>query len=324
MIVIMEEQYLLEVDSSQRDVVKYPNCNDYKVKINRPMYNINQVKLIAARIPLPQWTIDAYNSNVTYDSTLVELTQRDYLTGAALASNVQQQFTALLGFVGTVAYSSNTNALTFSNTQPMSLNFGSNSPASAWGFLPNTSYGPSTEIVSQSIDIDGPTSLIISLNGDDRDDIKNDLYIANEEQVPLHYFGRIITVAYTARRLIDMNGHDDPVRHNFYRGTESYIQTLHIKFFCNNFQEVHPYDFKLRNHILKFEITCNLDKFSLTKDDHAVPKLQDLPPPLDIGRFNDQYGWLGNKDVMIYGGSTVIIVIIVLILRTFRSTGPRK
>ena len=70
-------------------------------------------------------------------------------------------------------------------------------------------------------------------------------------------------------------------------------------------------DFKLRNHILKFEITCNLDKFSLTKNDE-VPKLQDLPPPLDIGRFTDQYRLLGNKDVMIYGGSTVIIVIIVL------------
>ena len=62
----MEEQYLLEVDSSQRDVVKYPNPNDYKVEINRPMYNISQVKLISARIPLSQWTVDEYNSNVTY------------------------------------------------------------------------------------------------------------------------------------------------------------------------------------------------------------------------------------------------------------------
>jgi hypothetical protein len=319
----MEEQYLLEVDSSQRDVVKYPNPNDYKVEINRPMYNISQVKLISARIPLSQWTVDEYNSNVTYNTTLVQLTQRDYLTGNALASNVQQQFTDETGFTGTVEYSSNTNALTFSNPAPMSLIFGANSPAATWGFLPNTTYGPALTIVSQSIDIDGPTSLIISLNGDDRDDIKNDLYIANEEQAPLHFFGRIITVAYTVRRLIDMNGNDDPVRHNFFRGTESYVQRLHIRFYCNNFKEVHPYNFKLRNHILKFEITCNLDKLSLTKDDHVVPKMLELPPPLDIGRFGDQYGLLGNKDVLIYGGSTVIIVIIVLILRTFRTILPR-
>jgi len=319
----MEEQYLLEVDSSQRDVVKYPNPQDYKVEINRPMYNISQVKLISARIPLSQWTVDEYNSNVTYDTTLVELTQRDYLTGNALASNVQQQFTDELAFVGTVEYSSNTNALTFSNTNAFSLTFGASSPACTWGFLPNTTYGPSTTIISNSIDIDGPTSLIISLNGDDRDDIKNDIFIGNEEQAPLHYFGRIITVAYTVRRLIDMNGNDDPVRHNFYRGTESYIERLHIRFYCNNFKEIHPYNFKLRNHILKFEITCNLDKLSLTKDDHKVPKMQELPPPLNIGRFRDQYGWLGNKDVLVYGGSTVIIVIIVLILRTFRTILPR-
>ena len=37
-----EERYLLEIDSSQRDTVKYPNPNDYIVTVNRPMYNINQ------------------------------------------------------------------------------------------------------------------------------------------------------------------------------------------------------------------------------------------------------------------------------------------
>ena len=59
-----EETYLLEIDSSQRDTVKYPDPNDYVVTVNRPMYNINQIKLISARIPLPQWTIDTFNNKI--------------------------------------------------------------------------------------------------------------------------------------------------------------------------------------------------------------------------------------------------------------------
>tara|TARA_R110002074_G_scaffold123453_1_gene258917 strand:- start:641 stop:1627 length:987 start_codon:yes stop_codon:yes gene_type:complete len=321
----MEEQYLLEVDSSQRDVVKYPNPNDYKVEINRPMYNISQVKLISARIPLPQWTIDEFNNKMQVDGLDVVLDKRDYLTGTALATDLSLQLSPIA-----VTFNTNTKLLTFTQGgTPFNITLNAQSPAAVFGFVPSATQVASATvlgvetIVSEVIDIDGPTSLIMSLNGDDRDDIKNDLYIANEEQAPLHFFGRIITVAYTQKRLIDMNGNDDPVRHNFFRGTESYVQRLHIRFYCNNFKEVHPYNFKLRNHILKFEITCNLDKMSLTKDDHVVPKMLELPPPLDIGRFGDQYGLLGNKDVLIYGGSTVIIVIIVLILRTFRSILPR-
>ena len=62
----MEETYLLEIDSSQRDVALYPNSNTYSVTINRPIYNVSKIKLIAARIPLPQWTIDAHNDTFTY------------------------------------------------------------------------------------------------------------------------------------------------------------------------------------------------------------------------------------------------------------------
>ena len=92
-----EETYLLEIDSSQRDTVLYPNANDYMITVNRPMYNINQIKLISARIPLPQLTIDEFNNKITinmeYDpgpptvvTSVVTLTKRDYLTGTALAT----------------------------------------------------------------------------------------------------------------------------------------------------------------------------------------------------------------------------------------------
>ncbi len=322
-----EETYLLEIDSSQRDTVLYPNPNDYMITVNRAMYNINQIRLISARIPLPQLTIDEFNSNVTYDNTLIQLNQRDYLTGNALASNIQAQFGAeLINGTCNVNYNSSTRSLEFSNTSNFTLTFGANSPAQVWGFLPNTTTTPTTTLIGENIDLSGPTSLILSLSGDERDDIKNDLYMTGIEEKPLHYFGRIITVSYTASRLIDFNGNDDPVRHNFYRGPESYIESFHIRFYCNNYEEIHPYDFRLRNHILKFEITCNLDKLAINKEFARDEKMVALPPPLDISRFKDQYRILGDRKVMVYAGSAVVIVLLVIILTSFKQHGvsPRK
>tara|TARA_R110002074_G_scaffold62721_1_gene150734 strand:+ start:1533 stop:2519 length:987 start_codon:yes stop_codon:yes gene_type:complete len=322
-----EEQYLLEVDSSQRDTAKYPNPNDYIVTVNRPMYSINQIRLIAARIPLSQWTIDAFNNKITVwdgaTNTVVSLTTQDYLTGAALAAQLTLDFLAAgLTLVITVTFNVNTGALTFSGTAAFSLITGANSAAQVLGLLPNATTvavgGPPFIIVGDSIDIDGPTSLILSLNGDERDDIKNDLYVTGVTQKPMHYFGRIITTQYTSKRLIDYNGHDDPVRHNFYRGAEDFIETFHVRFYCNNFDEVHPYDFKLRNHILKFEILCTLDKLVINSEYAKNKKMVALPPPLDIGRFGDQYRILGDRKIMVYGGSIVVVVLLVIILTSFK------
>ena len=284
------------------------------------MYNISQIKLISARIPLPQLTVDSFNSNVTYDNTLIQLNQRDYLTGNALASNIQSQFGTDLG-VGTcnVTYNTTTRALEFSNTSQFSMTFGDNSPAQVWGFLPSNTLVKNTTHVGGCVDLTGPTALILSINGDERDDIKNDLYLSGTAEKPMHYFGRIITVSYTDKRLIDYNGSSDPVRHNFYRGNESYIESFRFKFYCNNFHEVHPYQFRLRNHILKFQITCTLDKLILNRESAKNEKMISLPPALDIDRFRDHYRVLGDRKVMVYGGSAVVIVLIVLILSSLKT-----
>jgi hypothetical protein len=340
-----EETYLLEIDSSQRDTVLYPNANDYMITVNRPMYNINQIKLISARIPLPQLTIDDFNNKITVKegviTTVVTLTKRDYLTGAALAAQLTLDFANApapgLTNPMTVTYDPDTHALIFSNAGNFNLNTGTNSAAQVLGLLPNATIPAQLSpispapplpytITSENIDLSGPTSLILSLSGDERDDIKNDLYMTGLEEKPLHYFGRIITVSYTASRLIDYNGNDDPVRHNFYRGAESFIESFRVRFFCNNYEEVHPYDFRLRNHILKFEIICNLDKLAINKEFAKNEKMVALPPPLDISRFKDQYRILGDRKVMVYGGSAVVIVLLVIILTSFKqhSVSPRK
>ena len=329
----MEATYLLEIDSAQRDVVLYPNSNTYAVSLNRPLYNVSNIKLVSGRIPLPQWTIDEFNDTFKCKvgagvDTTVTLTSQDYLTGTALAAELQIQlipvdgtFTAVYndGTGGT----NNTKDITIAcTTNEFTLTMGSNSPAAVLGLLPDHTTSSGTPVVKQittaAIDLSGPTSLILSLSADNRDDIKNVLYVEGGEEKPMHYFGRIITVAYTEKRLINFNGNSDPVRNLFYKGAEGYMDKIDINFFWNNFKEVKPYDFKLRNHVLKFEITCSLDKLSLSKENDMNKRLVELPPKLELDRFNSTFRIWGNKQFMVYGGASIVLGLIVLILSSFK------
>ena len=325
----MEETYLLEVDSSQRDLTLYPNSNNYSVTINRPIYNVSNIKLVAARIPLTQWTIDEFNDTFTYDigagDVTVTLTKQDYISGAALAAELATQLTAASI---TAVYNTGTENITFTHGSgtPFSFTMGTNSPAAVLGLLPTTVTSSSGVgvLITKTIDLDGPTSLILSLSGDDRDDLKNELYIDGTEEKPMHYFGRIITTQYTLKRLIDYNGNDDPVRNMFHRGSEAYIEKLDINFYWNNFKKVNPYDFKLRNHILKFEITCSLDKLSLSKENDSDKRLIELPPKMKMDRFDSPVRLWGNRNVAVYGGAGIVFVLIILILTSFKRVLPRK
>ncbi len=309
----MKETYILEIDSAQRNVSEYPNSNDYAIKINRPLYDVSEIKLITGRIPLAQHTVDAFNNKLKWDDTEITLTNRDYDTGIQLAANVQDSIRTVssLASSATVTFDSNTNAITFSNTSSFNLGFPKgNSAAIALGFVEGThaSSGPGNDVVSNAIDIDGPTNLILSVNGDERDDIKKDVYIENKEQQPIHFFGRITTVGYLTNRIVNYNGEDDPVNHKFYRGSENCIENLRVKFFCSNFDKVHPYDFKLRNHFLKFEITCNLDKFEGTSKNNHKHQAIDIP------QVSEPYKLLPeDKDVMYVAAFVAIMFLVVLL-----------
>lgn len=46
--------HTLTIDSSQRNTSIYPNSNNYIVSLENPIYDVEQIKLISARIPTPQ------------------------------------------------------------------------------------------------------------------------------------------------------------------------------------------------------------------------------------------------------------------------------
>lgn len=309
-------EFLLDIDSSERDTLMYPEPSDYVINLNRQLYNVTNLKLEAARIPTSQLHINQGNRTFSIDGTTVTLPERNFSDGFELASNVQDQINVPTTNVETVTFNSNTNALTFSNTlgDNFSLDFydgtnGSNTnsingtPFSLLGFNQNNQTSSSGTLTTGSIDLDGPTSLIIRVttNGDD---LNKEVYVNGGSfsfgtfgtsgngpgAVESIYMGRIMTGGHN--QLIDYNGNDDPVTHFFHKGAEKSISQLRIRFYYNIGSKLIPYDFRFRNHTLKFRVTCSLDKLASLSIEKPI--VQELPPPVELPfleppSINDRY-----------------------------------
>jgi len=283
-------EYLIDIDSSERDVLLYPEPNDYVIDLNTQIYNVTNLKLESARIPTSQLHINQGNKTFSINGSTITLLERNFDNGIDLASNIQDQIKPPTSNINSVTFNSNTNALTFSNTigspNDFTLEFydgvnGSNTnsingtPFSLLGFNQNNQNSSSATVTSGSIDLDGPTSLIlrVTTNGSD---LNKEVFI--DENVESVYMGRIMTGGHN--QLIDYNGNDDPVTHFFHKGPEKSIDQLRIRFYYNVGSKLIPYDFRSRNHTLKFRVTCSLDKLSSLRVEGPVA--QELPPPVEL------------------------------------------
>jgi hypothetical protein len=143
----------------------------------------------------------------------------------------------------------------------------------------------SNVLISNVIDLDGPTSLFVRITckGDEFD---KDIYVnggtfsfgdsgqtTSFESIPPNYIGRIIlqnlgtiTQYNTTDTLID---YDVPNLN---------IEELRIRFYWNNGNKLIPYDFGKRNHMLKFTIECETDRLSKVYKEEPVDV---LPPPVE-------------------------------------------
>lgn len=320
----MELNYILDIDSSERDPQQFPNPNDYVIKPNRRMYNVTNIKLISARIPTTQLLINQGNKqfDITDSNNTIVLQEGTWSNGFNLASNLEDQ---LVNFDGsnsiTVDYEQNTHSLSFTSPVNFSFNFygGSNgyatsssvgTPAEVLGFShSNTSVG--TTLLSNVINLNGPNSIIIALSSGSSD-FHKELYIDGAEfSVDSNSYDSPVTIplttCYTGRILtndlgetINYDGTKDPVDYRFYKGPEKSISKLRVQFYYNNGTKLIPYDFGNRNHILKFEITCSLDKFvDLPKN----VKPTALPPPVEFKH---------KKRLTVKQKQTLIIILIAL------------
>lgn len=188
--------------------------------------------------------------------------------------------------------------LTFTNNFTFNFYGGSNGYATTSDVGPLAHVlgfnGANTEvansITSSYIDIGGPGSIFVRITSGP-EDLDRRLFVGdgtfttnegtfdrqNMARISPHYIGRILTS--NIHEIINFNGVDDPIEHNFIKGTGKFIDDLRIRFYYNNGTKLIPYDFGKRNHNLKVEIECSLEKPNASS---LQLEPLDLPPPVEI------------------------------------------
>ena len=287
--------FCLDVVSDQRDTKNWPNPNEYEITLNRELHNVTNIKLIAAQIPLSQTLINGTNNTFPVNDTYVNLPNINVDSGEDFANLLKTYLTGTA--VSNVEYNSNTETLTYSNSSGNLIYFdfygGQNgyttqtnkgTLANELGFSHSNVENGSNVITSGPVNLFGPTSIVIRLstNGDD---ITRDVYNSGSSNVSSgnlsstesNYFGRLITKK--RGEFLEFKN-DYPVESLFHKGPESAIKKLKISFYYTIGTKLVPYDFRSRNHTLKFKITCNLDKLSTLEKQKVY--IRELPPPVEL------------------------------------------
>jgi hypothetical protein len=317
-------EYIVDVDSSQRDPTTYPKPNDYIVNFNTPLYNVTNISLITARIPNTQYLINRGNKQFLMNDNGVQrhiiLNEGTYANGGLLASNLLADLSSQSS-IDSVMYNPATRSLDIGSPNNIKFLFYSDTSN---GFVGTSNVGTpynilgfngedtnnASNLYSNVINLDGTLSIILRVTNGDRD-FDKDLYINNGAfsigdstygegaSPPLEssYLGRILCNGtdfntHAVGKVIEFNGNVDKVEEKFLKGPEHSIEKLRFRFYWNNCNKLIPYEFGGRNHILKIKITCSLNKLeSLSAQKADLPSLPDpiklpyLEPP---DRFTKQ------------------------------------
>jgi len=320
--------HTLDIDSGERDTNVYAHANNYVVTLKEPIYDVTKVTLVSARIPTPQLTIcstnktfSIYDSGAPDDTIEVTLDETNYTSGATLASDLDTKMQPPLTCIDSVVFDSDTNALTFSNTESSNIfsfeffdgtngylsNVALTTPHQVLGF---SSKNPTAadSVVSGAINLEGPNSLILRLTAGS-DELTKTIY-----SVTPFYTGHILL---NGSDFINYHHADDPLTHEFYKGPQKFIRDIKIEFFYTSHGRLIPYDFRNQDHILKFEITGSTDKLE------GLPKVSSevvnkvLPPPISIPtQLDDVYKW---KEYLSIG----IIIFVGIVLLSLMRKRPK-
>ena len=309
--------YTLDIDSSERDPVSFPNPGDYVVELRHPIYDVKKLSIVSARIHASQFLIN--DRNKTFDFVVhgtpdtvvtVTLSTGNY-SGRTLAAELQTKVNDALG----VAYISSPITFTYdkdkneiaitslSSAAPAGSEFsfkfydgvngyhssvateGYTTPHDIFGLPANNVRSNTTDLEAQgllitgSLNLQGPDALVIKISNG-ADELNKTVY----SDTPF-YTGRILMCG----DVVNYSGADDAVEHNFDTGTQN-ISKLRIQFFYSSNNRLIPYDFRNANHILKLNIECSTDKLYTTP---KVMKDFSLPPPVRIPEMEDPDRWKG-------------------------------
>jgi len=180
------DNYILVIDSLDRDIAKYSTPSEYVVKLPVNLRNTDTIELMSLQLTRTETNVNSGNKSfsVTISATTytVTLTEEDIASGANLASYVQTAIRTATGDnTFTVTYSSTTRKLTIGHpTTIFSIDVGENS-ARLLGMLATTGFRGAGSITASAIgggayaiagtrivDLSGTPYLILTMNDYDR------------------------------------------------------------------------------------------------------------------------------------------------------------
>lgn len=312
--------HTLDIDSSERDPVEYPDPSDYVVHLKNPIYDASRISIISAKIPNTQLLIHTRNNTFSVDGNVFTLDNTNYSNAHELAADLTNVLAPPDSNVSSVTYDDDTNALTFSNVGTSNaftfeFNTGTNgyssnifdytTPHQVLGFgSADYESGSNGRLVSGAVNLSGPTSLIVRLSSGS-DAFNRTVYTGTP-----FYTGRFILNNSTNV----YSGSDDPIIHPFHLGPQKAIQDIRVQFFHMSHGRLIPYDFRNQDHVLKLEITCSTDKLE------NLPKVKrntELPEPISIPELENPYRWKEYASI-----AFIVLIGILVIIYTKRKAPP--
>ena len=307
--------HTLDIDSSERDPVFYPNPADYVVSLKSPIYDVTKISMISARIHNSQYLINERNNTFTLNSggSDYEITiPNGNYNGVDLASNVVVKSSSK---IQSSAFDKDTNAITFTANNPFTLKFytgtngysntlvtGKTTPHDILGLtasdVDSTQTSPYT-LETGSVNLQGADGIIVKLSSGS-DEFNKTIF----SDIPF-YTGRILMCG----DVINYSGVDDAVEHNFDSGAQKTISSLRVQFYYSSNNRLIPYNFRNANHILKLAVTCTTDKFV------NIPKYrrdETLPTPMEIPKeFEDVHSWDSFIPIMMVIATGLFLLMII-------------
>jgi len=268
--------YTLDIDSSERDPVAYPDPADYVVDLTNFIYDVTKISLVSARIHSSQLLINARNNTFAISGTTVSLANNNY-SGKTLA----QEIVAKSSNVTSAVYDANINSITMTGDYPFTFDFyggpngyasnthGYTTPHDILGLPASNVASVGTTLTTGSINLQGPDAIIFKLSSGSEEFNKTIF-----SDTPF-YTGRILLCG----DVVNYSGVDDAVVHTFDTGPLKTVSRLRVQFFYSSNNRLIPYDFRHANHIIKLSVECATDKLE------TVPRIEKdfaLPPPVQL------------------------------------------
>jgi len=160
------------------------------------------------------------------------------------------------------------------------------------------------------VDLSGPTALYVRLSTGS-DEFTKHVYSGTP-----FYTGKMHT---SGGDYIDFTSADDPIVHEFHSGPLKVMDTLRVDFFYMSQGRLVPYDFRNRNHSLKFKITCSTDRLEhLPRVTPPVVEEDEVETTeIHVEERVDVYKWVPIGFIVLVG-----ILLMVFIGRQRRTPGP--